>query len=253
VSLPVSARLWNGAGVKRICVIGDSSVAALKVAWDAIGAEMPDVALTFFAAPGKTIAGLVVDGGTLAAGSDVLREHLIAKSGGADRIDPAGFDAYVLSGMALNAFPIARVRADFPGQDMTAGVVVAAASARVADTIHGQTVQKLRACTKSPFVMLPRPFRVIDPQKDFWKKLARTNNGSHIGQLFESGCARFAAQRNGRFVPQPRETVGKTGVDTRPRFARGVARFFDGAGDDLTHMNGDYGAVVLRAALAALG
>jgi hypothetical protein len=236
----------------RICVIGDSSVAALKVAWDRIGMEMPHISLTFFAAPGRIIGDLAVEDGMLVARSDVLRQHLLKKSGGLDSIDPAGFDAYMLSGMQLYAFNIARARREFPHKDMAQEAVLEAACGTIAETIHGRTVQKVRECAQNPLAMLPRPSPVIDPQKPFWDVLMKTNSGPGKMHLFESACERFAARMNSRFVPQPRETVGETGLDTQAVFARAPACLSPRATDDLTHMNGDYGEIVLRAALAAL-
>jgi hypothetical protein len=250
--LSFSAGLWDGAGMKRICVIGDSSAAALKAGWDQTGGRFPDVALTFFAAPGKMIDGLVVEDGKLAASSDVLREQMIKRSGGLDRIDPAAFDAYVLSGMQLDAVYVGRLRADFPGRPVTDDVVIDAAVVRLADTIHGRTVRRIRQCTQSPLAMLTKPCRVIDPQKAFWEQLHRRDVGRKMMELFGFAAERFARQMRCAFIAQPPETIGESGIDTRPEFARNSARFFENADDDLSHMNGDYGAIVLRRALAAL-
>jgi hypothetical protein len=238
--------------MKRICIIGDSSAAALKVGWDKIGSRFPDVTLTFFAAPGKMIDGLVVEDGKLAAGTGILRTHMVKRSGGFDRVDPAGFDAYVLTGMQLGAVHVAAVRADFPRQEVTEDVVIDAACARIAETIHGRTVRKVRECAQTPLVMLPIPFRAIDPQKAYWEQLKVGKSGWKMVELFKSACERFAQQMDCRFIAQPLKTVGETGIDTKAGFARNSARFFENADDDLSHMNGDYGAIVLRRALTAL-
>ncbi|HEY1710290.1 MAG TPA: SGNH/GDSL hydrolase family protein [Rhizomicrobium sp.] len=239
--------------MQRICVIGDSTTAALKAAWGEIGAEMPDVSLTVFAAPGKMIGGLVVENGcALVPGSEDLRRRMVLRSDGIGRIDIAGFDAYITCGMELDAAYISRVRTELRSRKATEEAILEAACARVGETIHGQIVQKLRACTQSPLVMIPRPFRVISPEKPFWNRVRETNSGPVFTDLFNRACERYAAQTRCRFLPQPQETVGETGIDTAPAFARDGVRFFAEADDDLAHMNAVFGTLVLRAALAAL-
>ena len=85
----------------KICVIGNSHVASLKLGWDRVAAEFPGVELCFFAAKGHMMSGLEVEGGKLVSGNNKLGTLLARFSDGVSEIRPQDFDAFVLYGLAL--------------------------------------------------------------------------------------------------------------------------------------------------------
>ena len=86
----------------RICVIGNSHTASLKLGWAAVHAEYPDVVLTVFASLGHTMQNLVADNGRLVAKTPKLAKRMAETSGTDGIIRIQDFDAFVLYGLPLN-------------------------------------------------------------------------------------------------------------------------------------------------------
>jgi hypothetical protein len=98
-------------------------------------------------------------------------------------------------------------------------------------------------------IAMPLPARERAPQ--IWDKLDARGDRETVLTLYRESCARLAARHGAVFLPQPHETLAEDGT-TRIAFAREAARLSGAAKDDLYHMNGAYGEIVVRAALAAL-
>lgn len=215
----------------EICVIGDSHAAALKSGWEQIRGQTDGHALTFFAAPGDQIGELAVRNDRLVPSSEKLREALIKTSGGRHRIVTARYDVFFLCGLKLT---INLLR---PGE------TDASMFAKVDGSPLASALRKLRQCTTRPVVVVPQPFSV---------RPGGSYSASRRALVFDNACHRLASENASTFLPQPEETRDATGIGTLAKFARSAARLGGGT-DDGAHMNADYGAIVLRAAFAALG
>jgi hypothetical protein len=243
-----------------ICLIGDSHLAALKHAWNAIGAEFPGRTLVFFAGAGKSMNGLSVSDGALAPHNQWLTDALERTSGGESRI-AGDYDRYVIHGMGLSVYLAIEVARKFRAEhhaddgrkpisdDRYAELVCRTAR----DTIAGRTLAKLREITAAPILVSPMPWAGAKNRR-IRGTLMKAGESGDVARLFNEGCARLARASGAAFLPQPGETLEEDGIGTRAMFSAGPARFYaERANDDNSHMNAAYGEAVLRRVLMAAG
>ena len=85
----------------KICVLGNSHVAAIKLAYEAARPETPHE-ITFFAGLGTRMATLQIADGMLVPPADDHKIQFAIKttSGGLSRIDPALYDRFLIIGMS---------------------------------------------------------------------------------------------------------------------------------------------------------
>lgn len=82
----------------RLCIIGNSHAAALKLAAPDFCSAHPEAQLTFFAAPSRRTGQLMLENGVYRAGTPELAQQLRLTSVGQDAIDPAEHDAFLIYG-----------------------------------------------------------------------------------------------------------------------------------------------------------
>ena len=85
----------------RICVIGNSHVAAIKSAWDEISCAHLSHELHFFAAPRSDLRDLELVGSYLAPKTEELAKNLTYTSGGKAKIELDIFDTFLICGLGL--------------------------------------------------------------------------------------------------------------------------------------------------------
>ncbi|MES2144715.1 MAG: hypothetical protein V4516_10245, partial [Pseudomonadota bacterium] len=90
----------------RLCVIGNSHVAAFKLGWDQLAARgdalTRAIAPTFFGAPRDGLKNLAVRDGRLVPTADFVRDHFARMSGGRADVDPAVYDGFLLVGLGAS-------------------------------------------------------------------------------------------------------------------------------------------------------
>jgi len=79
----------GGTAALRICIIGDSHVAALKTGWSSLSREFLEVRPIFFAAACESLSALKPVGKTLGTEDVALRAKLAFTSGGSEYIAAA--------------------------------------------------------------------------------------------------------------------------------------------------------------------
>jgi hypothetical protein len=230
----------------RLAIIGNSHVAALKLAWDAGGFD-DAVTVTFFAAPGRGNVRFEAEDGALVPVSERTRESILHTSG-ADRVAPETFDAFLIYGLHKS-----------PALDEDISALSAAVRrALVIDRVTGQPnyriLTQLRSITDKPI------FVGLSP------RLAET--GAALAAPVVAPDAEYAllmeevyGPLNARLVPQPAETLTAGGQATLGAFSQGSQRLVtpgralrstDHGETDNTHMNADYGRLWLAAFLPML-
>ena len=85
----------------KICIIGTSHVASLKLAWDKIKNSYKEIEITFFAKQSRGLIDLTVSENCLKPKTDSLRKTLIYTSNGLDHIDPNKYDVFLLYGLGF--------------------------------------------------------------------------------------------------------------------------------------------------------
>lgn len=222
----------------KLCIIGNSHLAAIKLGWDQVGAEFPWLQPQFFGARADALLDLHAEGGRLVPATPDLAAKIAYVSGGDGSIDPAGFDAALLVGM--NYIPT------MP-EDARLSQAVRAAAARAAydATLSGHVFAQLRkAAPDLPVHVMPNPLR-------------RRAAGAEPAAATVPYAVRLEDFRRGlgagpvHVAGQPPETI----VDelyTADVHGLGAVALDEGRGarskaeTDLSHMNGDYGALFLR-------
>ncbi|HEY1710287.1 MAG TPA: hypothetical protein VGG10_18600 [Rhizomicrobium sp.] len=220
-------------GAARVCVIGDSHVAALKLGWRDIRDGFPDVDIKFFAAPKREMHALALFDDALVPENDALRASFKLTSGTGEIC--GDYDLYILCGLYL------QIREAIAAYKENAG----SALPRLRQTLAASTLSKLRGITDAPVWLIATPFsaRPLVPQGNDDPGAA----ASGIAEMFNAGCRELAAEQRAVFVEQPAETIVAGHLSTRLEYSRGGSA--DAPPGDLTHMSRDFGALVLRTVL----
>ena len=222
-----------------VCVIGDSHTAALRTGWSVIQHDFPELKLDFFAAMGKYMTQLAVQDGVLVPLSDDLRKRMKHTSGGLETIT-GSYDYYLICGLGLRGPRIADAPDDIVLQSMLQ-------AAR--DSLAVRTVKMLREITHAPIAVIPAPRRSTSAPE----ALANPRRVPRGLRLFHTACETAFAEVHAELFSQPAETLSEGGAYTKAEFARSPERlFFTQEGEDHTHMDASFGAIVLRHALNRL-
>lgn len=246
--------------MSRVCLIGDSHLAALKLGWNSLAPEFPHARLSFFAAPGKSLEGLAVRDGALVPTGNALLGSLKLTSGGETRI-AGDYDVYVVHGLELStgfALDVCRkYRAESQAKDWRTPVsddcFVHAILGAARDCLAGQTMAKVRAISAAPILFCPVPMADARNQK-IRQTLSAAGEAADVVALFGLACDTLARAIGGRFLPQPAETLEEDGIGTKASYSSSPARFHAELAkrNDNSHMNTDYGIAVLKRIMGAL-
>ena len=85
----------------KVCIIGSSHTASLKLGWDLVKDEFPNLELVFFASLGGTMRSLRAVNGKLVAVDPRVADRMSFTSGGHKSIDPQDYDAFLIYGLKL--------------------------------------------------------------------------------------------------------------------------------------------------------
>lgn len=251
----------------RLCVIGNSHVAALKLGWDRIGAgALPGwsgTSATFFGAPSDGMRHVQLEDGCIVPTRPKIAENFRFLSGGLDRIRLADFDAVLLVGLNVSSKRILRFYKThaWVGLKGLAGktLVHPAFAAEFMAERYGTT--QLVSMAAMIAKACDRPiFAVAEPHWASWSRVPQAGmadygwdsaisagDGAAIGRVFVHSVTAALAPY-ARFVPQPEATV-EDGVMTRAAFNKEASRLItgEGGGTDASHMNADYGLALWQA------
>lgn len=224
----------------RLCIIGNSHAAALKLATDAFRADHPEARLSFFAAPSRETSALEVTDGRYAASTPELAAQLRLTSGGHDGIAPSEYDAFLVYGFGG--------RGDFSDNPrlLSAAFCRAVALERVRRSLLPRHIAALRQLTHAPIFAALTPLPGIDGIRKP-RRLMRYKAEMAMVQ------AQICDPHGVTLCPQPPESLVK-GRATRAEFAAGsqplenAHRPTPGAHDrsERRHMNAAYGRLWLE-------
>lgn len=232
---------------KRVCLIGDSHLAALGYGWKTIASEYPHVDAHFFASPGRSMQHVTVKDGELVPATDELAYHF-QRTAQRAAIDNA-YDLYVVYALhcAMLTCPDVR-RAYRQGGAPSAPELIA-------ETIAGRVLPRVRAITGKPVVLVAGPMIGESLCTGPWAQLRDSGEDAGLAAFFNRSCAALAESVGARFLPQPEETLASP-LHTRNEFASGQARFSEtgeAKAADGKHMNAAYGAIIMRQVLREFG
>jgi hypothetical protein len=251
----------------RLVVIGNSHVAALKRAWDALEARPEGVELTFFAVPDNQLRAFRLDDTLtfrLPKGAKVQRpgmEETARKVNGAASISLAETDAVVLYGASVFHRDISQIMATYDVDGYRASGtgrrMSRLAFEAICDALGTRSLPNPRWLgTALPRVaVFPRPIPAEGaasnghPDHVYWRTVAAHPDGGRamIERLFAS-MAEAHARHGLDFLRQPSATLEPSGL-TSALYTQGSNRLVRDErhpDDDVSHMNARYGALCLQ-------
>lgn len=231
----------------KICMISNSHVAAVKFAWDALD-DTGDVRLTFFAAPKFGLNRLTVRSEEVALDAQpnkALANQIKLSSGGLDRISVNDYDLFWTHG--LN-FILPRL-----DQRLSSAVIGKAIEGSIENSLAHDIVGQLREITDKPVLLSPEPLLAdigVEGVNSATNLPAKMVSHEDICDLF----AERMFYENVHFLWQEPHTVGPQ-MNTLREFSENSNRIEHGnrgthhKQGDVRHMNNEFGAVVLQAAV----
>ena len=228
----------------RLCILGNSHVAALKTGADPVLARNPDLRLGFFAARSDKTRAMAVEGMTYRPQTRALADQFALTSGGLRDINPAEWDAYLIYGYGSR-----RRSGDFM-HGLSRDFREALFTARLRDSLLAQHLDALRGLSDAPLFAALTPLELEGPRRA--RLLAHS---AEVALAQAQLCDGFGAQ----LIAQP-EASRLRDRFTHPEYGQAAPRLADAAGQrcpvheagDYRHMNAAYGALWLRAFLPVL-
>ncbi|MEP5154315.1 hypothetical protein [Planktotalea sp.] len=242
---------------KRICVLGNSHVAALKDGWT----NETKVHADFFGCLKEGMASFGdIDGklGPLDPNAAAFFKS-IATTG--DFVEPADYDAFVLTGMKFFPNCLFRNYADFAtpsthNHDVARNFV---SDATMVDAVWGElndgmmlhTARTLRAKTDAPIFIVWQSFlseglRDIEWRDALYAPIVSNNDGAYVHAIMAQIDQRLVAE-GFQVLSQPEDTI-EAGVMTKREYSEGSKQFREGGGPehralDVFHMNERFGTL----------
>lgn len=240
--------------MRRICVIGDSHVAALKLGWEALRAELSGLQLDFYAAPKPHMGGFAVEDGKLVATSKPLKKFLEHTAEGRFSID-GSYALYLVCGIGAGieaVVPVVKklLAGAFETEDAD-DQIKSAFARQLRDVEASVFLEKLRMITEAPIALIAKP---LPGAGTLAKMLKEAGEDARVADLYAQAFDHVLRKRSrARFLSQPVETLGDSPLATAEQFFLQPARIaVQGAEGDGHHANGEYGAIVLRSALTRM-
>ena len=262
----------------RLCIIGNSHVAALRRAWAQYPGRWPGICPAFVAAPRSLLLHTMVRDGRLVPTSPATLQAL-QRLGGNASLDLSAHDVFVIVGGSMTLLTAVQPYRDarWPGlpsvadcpdlvqrpQRLISGQAAQAiVLADLSQRMGVQLAERLRTGTICPICLVEQP-RLSDevrttrhPAARLHKIAIRAGDATAIARLFETAATAALAPSGTRFLPQPAQTVSQQ-LFTASRYMTGSERLDPVQGalhdrDDMTHANANYGALVLDQIMSAL-
>lgn len=249
--------------MRRVCFLGSSHVAAVKMATDMLKAEdqLRDVAVTIFGSQSGSLRAAKVGGGLVYSDDTTVQERFQWTSGGMTDLKISDYDdIFVLARSSFFASEFFQVEASLPV--MSRALIEAVLEQRIktdwaihlAKDIAAENRQVRVSYVGSPLRSDASPVAQSilaafhDPQSGF---AARVDKLRRI----MAEMAETHSTDNFTFLPPPAAALEKSGLFTQHVFCQNSLRLtkeMDVAhpNDDYRHMNATYGKILLAHALA---
>jgi hypothetical protein len=252
----------------RVCVIGNSHIAAVKQAWDNRAPKVSsDLATTFFSAQVRLMEHLVLDGRVLVPTQDELAAKLRYTSGGTSVIDIDAYDAFVLIGSGFGVDLLKFREIGGTAAHLAYGPVEPLMSERCYDAVMAavlrdsmaiRLIRTIRAIEDKPALIVAAPYLSERLLEEDLKDDLRFHDPLFMERYVprcRAVCEAVAAELGSEVVWQDEETVAMPGF-TKIAYGLNPIRFAMRGQKprdfDRRHGNEDYGHLVLLRMLAQL-
>ena len=88
--------------MKRVCVLGNSHLAAVKLGWNQRAAAHPDLHCDFFGAPKNGMAEVAFEDGLIVPQNEAVRAAFAMTSGGRESVQLRDYDCVVAVGLGFS-------------------------------------------------------------------------------------------------------------------------------------------------------
>lgn len=262
----------------RICLFGNSHLAALRDGWAAHPGRWPGLAPTFVGAHRNHLMETAIRDGRLVPVTQAAQEAF-RRLGGVDSVDLAAYDGFVIAGcqIGLHSAAVAWRDMRWTGLESVAACPDLALmrprlvsrpaaretlAARLSARLGLAFARHLRSATDRPVWLCSQP-RVsaailATPRRSTAShaEALRLGDAPGLSALFEDAAALAAARAGAVFVPQPPQTVQDHILTALP-YVEGASRLAARPGlpqppDDIMHANAAFGALMLDAVAARM-
>jgi hypothetical protein len=228
----------------RVCVIGNSQIAAIKGGWDMVRHTQPGVEVTFFGATRNFWPGLKPIDGALVATTPQLREGMAYTSGGLDRITDT-YDRFLVCSCGVGAPEFLKFYDTDRKQALSDDFEMLAAEA-LKDTIGMRLMEQLQQTMTAPVGLIPTPFHSDDAPEDSYGVTLKWGALQKLPQKYEDTLSLLAEERGFQLYLQPLATIARP-LHTKAMFSIGSTKLHSDNKqhqvDDFTHMNAKYGVL----------
>ncbi|MCX7299850.1 MAG: hypothetical protein NTX73_05625 [Rhodobacterales bacterium] len=262
----------------RLCIFGNSHIAAMREAWRTNPGRWPDIEARFVGAHGDLLLQTEIRDGHLYPMTTESRDAL-KRLNGIESVDLASSDALVIAGcqVALNhAVQLKRsmrwiglpTLARTPELAMMMPALVSYSAARaslcaiLSDLLGPTLARHFRAGTGKPCWIVSQPrysVAVTQTKKPHLKPYVaavRSGDGASLSSLFHDAADLAARAAGATFIPQHPGTIRRDML-TATQYMRGAMRLsaredLPQPPDDISHANALYGALVIEQIIAAV-
>jgi hypothetical protein len=201
----------------RICLIGDSHLAALQAA--TAGHAMRETReLTFFGCHVEHMHHMVLSGRSLVSTNDVLSERLRQYSGGLDCIDIDAYDEFVVIGHGFALLPLIyhyqyfvadSMKGPTEGKYLLSDACFVSMGEAACQRMEGlRLAAAIRSVCGKPITVVPNPSPgagLAEEQTEEWFRphfsVVRNGDDAVLAALFRQICERLAIRNNVKIVP----------------------------------------------------
>lgn len=238
----------------KICVIGNSHLSSLKLGFDNIASEFPDVKITFFGSIGATFDELVLENRKLIAKTDEVKNVMALTSGGLTHIDVDDYDLFILHGLAFSFYGFVSrglnqlVTCNQSGQTQLLKwkhLNVQCLSTKLAKKLL--KLNKLVLLSPQPFLS-ERVIRTLYPKWGFWNNLLNDERKDDYALVLYALAAWKKQLIQLKALEQPPSTIAHQ-FFTQNKFSVNAISLKDMVSKhkgDVLHMNPEYGEIVIR-------
>jgi hypothetical protein len=260
---------------KKVCIIGDSHIAAFKSVWNTDAERWPSLDLDVFGAQSDNLADFYVRKGKFVTNNKEQRKHLRELTGRA-RLDLDEYDALILTGMQFSIASVVRMlrttshldqpscaavpNDELPSRPLLSNRLIQLyMEERLTQTLCYQVAKSLTKHTHSKgnrtrliLASQPRPAsHALELGKAYngFRVLQRDGDAAYAEQVFERNAEKMCHTLGAAYLPQPEQTREGHLFTSHP-FSQGSVRLRSGEdrehkSNDVLHANPTYAGLVL--------
>jgi hypothetical protein len=248
--------------VHLVCVLGNSHLASARRAWPVVKDRYPQLQVTFFGGPGKTIGDVKLVEGALVPDND-RSTVLIEKVSGRREVVISDYTAFCVVGSGLRPSAAAELATEYStqpdrGRPLISPAMFASLLSSILDRSIGMRLARLiRSHSNSPLFLVGQPYPIatildevddpqIGPVARRWK--AALSDGPVLDRLYTKAMEGLAKSVGATFIRQPANTIEQSILTVSAyRLDHEKER------KDFAHTNEAYGELVIESLNALLG